>query len=443
MLKRFASLGVALICTLSFSVPAAAASTTSTVHMGFPYFSNLWLRGAGGTNGTTVLVDGSNGSRPISSWFGTVDQNLQNTSIIASFRIGGTYNLGVVSDQSQTISYKVPYIISVENSRTYSGHYDTVDFLVGYNSTGEKITKIEANRSRDDISLSGSGYDYYNYGDKSYTATISGGESLILKNDIISAGDYCVTGYMEFDDNDFDRVEDFFKDQVIVVIYDGTEFLNADILNFSLQKSTVFGSPRKVIEFVVAFNIPVDFNNSYNNQRVQLEFQTYNIPVHLYRFGISSNAFAYQDTVTGIAGLSAQLGNWFSGIKTGISSGFVKIQNLLMQRDNDASSAASSANSSGVSSASSTIAEIESFEAGLNADINTNVAQIDFALPTGSGFTGALGAVSYIFGEVFGALGIYQYMLTIPLILGVMLLLLGRGQAALGRILARRGSEDS
>lgn len=440
MVKRIFAFGSAIVLAFSLSVSSFAASNTSTVNMDFPYFGYVTLR----NTPQTFLYQGSKGSRPISGVQADIESSDSSVSAyLIDFIFGGTYNLGVVSDESQTITFRIPTVSYVENQGTdYSGTYDPTRYNAHYTSNNERIDYMQPYSSSEDFEFSSDDWrSIYHYQESFASATISGGESLVLKNASITGGYYTILGYFDYPSNTFSSDVDLssiFTGAVVRAYTDTVDAMELDVREFNLYPVAYDSSTTyKRVSFNVVFHVPYNMSCS----RVQVGITTRNLTSRMMRFGVSTCGYEYQDTVTGVAGLSAQLGNWFSGLKSSITSGFSNIVSRLEKEDSDADKAASAAASSAVSEASSDIAEIHAFEGTLNSNISSSVQNIDFSLPAGSGFVNALGAVSYIFTSVFNSLGVYQFIITIPLILGIFLLLVGRSSRVLGAISSSRERE--
>lgn len=406
MVKRFVAFGSAVLLALFLSVCSFASS--STVSLGFPFFTRLNLRRAFDSN---YIYQGTAGSRPISGVAADVDGSSFATGsmFVFDFYLGG--NTGLSIDHSSDFSYKVPVYSEIT---PFSG---STQYIQGtLNSSGGFAGSVNAL------------YDV-DYSVVTYTGSNTDAEILLLKNDTISGGDYAISGFFEFPSGTIETIDQLFTGEVGAAIFYGSEddqiAVDVSDLRFTLSSSTC-----QAVQFMAVINVPESIYD-ISSGRVQLKLYTNpDVSAPITRFGVNTGGFEYRDTVSGIGGLSAQLANWFSGIKSQLGG----IAQLLRLQQDDAQQAASEADRAAVSEASSAVQEIHQFESDLNTNITSSVSQIDFTVPSTSGFLGAMGAISVVFGSIFENLGAYQFIITIPLILGILLLLLGRGMSTLGHI---------
>lgn len=415
MFKRAISVGVALACALFLSVSSFASS--STVSMGFPFFTSVNLRRAFDSN---YIYQSTVGSRPVSGVSSDISSNISTGSMfVIDFVLGRTYSVNVSGDSTR-FSYTVPY----------GGQ-----FLVSQDATYWQGSSI-------------SGYYYdgvytgYQVQEKTYSVNIPAEtETISLKNDTVPGGDYAITGFFEFPSNTIETIDQLFTGQATSTVFVGSESdpVSVDVSDIRFNLSS---AARQVVEFMAVINVPESVSG-LSSGRVQLCLMTNsNVSSPLTRFGVNTGGFEYLDTVSGIGGLSAQLANWFSGLKSQLGG----IAQLLRLQQDDAQQAASDADNVAVSEASSAVQEIHQFEESLTSGISSGVNDIDFAIPSATGFVSALAAISFVMTSIFNGLGVYQFVITIPLILGIVLLLLGRGLQAVGRaqdlaVIADRRSE--
>lgn len=403
MAKRFVAFGSAVLLALSLSVFSFASS--SIVSLGFPFFSTVNLRRAYDSN---YIYQGSVGSRPISGIAADVNGSSFATGsmFVFDFNLGRTYSVSVSGD-SKTFSYTIPFVdhwLISEDASYWQGS----SFSGNYYESFPTGTGVE---------------------EKTYTVNIpASSESVSIKNTSISCGDYAITGFFEFPSGTIETIDQLFTGEAGAALFYGSE--NEQIaVDVSDLRFTLSSSARQVVQFMTVINIPESVS-SITSGRVQLTLYTNsNVSAPITRFGVNTGGFEYRDTVSGIGGLSVQLSNLFSGIKSQLGG----IAQLLRLQQDDAQQAASDADRSAVSEASSAVQEIHQFESDLNTNITSSVSQIDFSVPSASGFLGAMGAISVVMGSIFENLGGYQFIITIPLILGILLLLLGRGMSALGK----------
>lgn len=416
LVKRILAFGSAILLALSLSVCSFAIS--STVSLGFPFFTKLNLRRAYDSN---YIYQGTVGSRPVSGIVSDVDGSSFATGsmFVFDFNLGGTSSVSVSVD-SKTFSYTVPYggqfLVSQDASYWQGSH------VSGYYYDGIFT-------------------DHY-VEEKTYNVTIPAGtETVILNNNTVPGGDYAITGFFEFPFGTIEAIDQLFTGDANAILIYGSE--NDRIaVDVSDLRFTLSASDRQVVQFMTVINVPESVSN-ISSGRVQLTLYTNSdVSAPLTRFGVNTGGFEYQDTVSGIGGLSAQLANWFSGLKSQLGG----IAQLLRLQQDDAQQAASGADNVAVSEASSAVQEIHQFEQDLTTGISSGVSDIDFAIPSATGFVSALAAISFVMTSIFNGLGVYQFVITIPLILGIVLLLLGRGLQAVGRaqdiaVIADRRSE--
>lgn len=144
---------------------------------------------------------------------------------------------------------------------------------------------------------------------------------------------------------------------------------------------------------------------------------------------------AYKPTQNQVTSLNGFVG-WLNGA---LDSLWGKIRSLFF--DNDQTMAESVPSEAGelageVSSGAQTIHE---FETNNFDSIETQQQYIDWDIPDDFGSSGdtgsAIGFVSMLFMGIYQALGVkVQYVIVVPLILGLVLLVLGRGSMALGKL---------
>lgn len=391
MLKRFACVAAALVVAFSLSLSSFASDS---VQVPFPYFGRVRL-----SKGSTAIYTGSNGSDPITGITTSITDSSTGTTYynidiypFGSFR--KTFDTG-----SQTITYNVPSYHIIGDSTVLPYHQSASD------ETHGTFTKP-------------------------YTGTISSGSSSVAyQNNSIAGGDYVLFGYFEYARGSVSSVDDIFTGSSWVRVMSGSHFVDVNDLQFSKVYSGASGND--VVQFTCSFTVP--YSMTFSSIRLSIGTKS-SFTSPIIGFGISSGGFEYTDSVNSIGGLSGELASWFSGLKSGISSGFQKIASLITSNRDDAAAAEESADHEAVSEAQSQVSEIESFESSLNSSITQSVSNIDFTVP--SSFGSALGAIGFVFGGLFSDLGGYQVVITIPLILGIMLILIGRGTIALGRIVS-------
>lgn len=446
-MKRFFCFGCAVVLALSFSLVTFAADTTSTIQMDFPFFRYARLR-----QGGDVIYQGSDGERPITGVSAVTTATSESlTNIVVDLVLNKTYNLGLVNNDYYEITYKMPLATKIsadDHSYTGSGTLTLDDDrnYIHYNTGTERYDYFYFNNSRNPISfsLTGNGYYYVDeYRDISYTTTISNGERLVLRNNQVASGDYMIEGFFDFPagtftDNDISVISEAQFD--VTIGSPGVDIslaVPAQITDVGYSLSTVRGSDRQRVAYTVSFSVPSTVSSASN---VQLFWRRSPV-ASILNFGVGTFGVEYKDTVTGIAGLSAELANWFGGLKSGISSGFSKIAGLITKQDSEAEEAVSdsSANSE-AAVVSEKVSNIETFENDMINGAASQLENVDFTVPTSFGAASAF--VGYIVTGVFNRLGGYQAVISVPLTFGLLLLLLGRGERALGMNVNMRGRGD-
>lgn len=410
MVKRIVAFGSAILLALSLSVGSFAATNRSEVIMGFPFFTTVNLRRAFDSN---YIYQSTRGSRPLSGVSSDISSNISTGSMfVIDFVLGGVF--------TETNRYRNDFTYDVPSYAYIEPNSGSQQLISGYtNSSGNFTGYINSLYTVE-------------YTTQSVTGISDNSEQISLINASISGGDYAITGFFELPPNTIESIDQLFTGKATSTVFVGSESdpVSVDVSDIRFNLSS---AARQVVQFMAVINIPESVS-SMSSGRVQLCLMTNSgVSAPLTRFGVNTGGFEYVDTVSGIGGLSAQLANWFSGIKSQLGG----IAQLLRLQQDDVQQAASDADNAAVSEASSAVQEIHQFEQDLNTNIISSVSQIDFTVPSTSGFLGAMGAISVVMGSIFENLGVYQFIITIPLILGILLLLLGRGMAALGHILSK------
>lgn len=410
MVKRLSAFGCAVLLTLLLSISAYAA-TSSVVHMDFPFFSRAVFQQPSGT----ALAQLDVGQRPFSSWASTVTGAGSGSPAI-NFYLGNTFQLEGVQD-TQTVSFDIPvYTGMTGGSQSISGTQSQYGII----SLSSGATTYVLNRV-----------------DRTVSIDIDNSETLTLKNDIVATGDYLITGYFDFAHQTFggqDAVDQMFRSPRVRTVLSG-KYENIEVVHsqYTYILSGAGQALRDRVSWSVLIRIPVAVQGN-------VRFDLYNfgdaIP-SVTGFGVSTGAVEYQDSVTGIAGLSAQLANYFNKLISGIGS----IGSKITQQDQDAADAANDSTlRDDTASKSQDIDTIESFESSMLDGMNSNLDNVDFTVPTN--FGAAATFVSWIVRGMFNRLGGYQIVIVFPLIIGLTLLLIGRGQSALGRIMSSPPSQS-
>lgn len=406
MVKRFVAFGSAMLLAFSLSVCSFAATNRSEIIMGFPFFTTVNLRRAFDSN---YIYQSTRGSRPVSGVSSDISSNISTGSMfVIDFVLGGVFT--ETNTYRNDFTYQVPSYAYIEpssgTSQLISGHTNSSGDFTGYINS---LYTVEYTTQR-------------------VTGFSDNSEQIVLINTSISGGDYAITGFFELPPNTIESIDQLFTSKATSTVFVGSESdpVSVDVSDIRFNLSS---AARQVVQFMAVINIPESVS-SMSSGRVQLCLMTNSgVSAPLTRFGVNTGGFEYVDTVSGIGGLSAQLANWFSGLK----SQFGGIAQLLRLQQDDAQQAASEADNVAVSEASSAVQEIYQFEESLTSGISSGVSDIDFAIPSATGFVSALAAISFVMTSIFNGLGVYQFIITIPLILGIVLLLLGRGLQAVGR----------
>lgn len=124
----------------------------------------------------------------------------------------------------------------------------------------------------------------------------------------------------------------------------------------------------------------------------------------------------------------------FVSLTGNIGSYFSALFNRMDQQEDDYQAVTDPSTSQDIQEAQGMIDTVEGFESQLHANITTEFDKIDFTTPTN-----LAAPVAYIGDKVtrsMNSLGNYQPLIFVPLTLGIMLIMLGRGVSALGSLVS-------
>lgn len=421
MVKRILALGAAVALILSLSVvsfadsPSDNAITVSdSFFLGFPFYSRTRVRQNG-----TELYYGSAGN-PITS---DSAENLNGA--------GGTIVFDFYSrQQALTITNSGEVDVMVPD---YNTQYSfTPDMSVEYNNQGQ-ITYIENPVS---------GYQgRFVYGNMDFDIN----QIMSVEGTKIQAGTYVIDGELSFPANSIGSVDNFIS---MITSYSGSIVTNSGTYDIDFKHQDYEFHQRgdfDRINFRISVDIPVSgiYNRFFFQIGSKLNSQQQPLIPSLKGFSVSTGAITFEKA-SSIQGFSALVGNWFNSTISAIKSGFFDLRHLMNANRDDAGEAAKTSDQQSVDTAQSQVAAVESFEASTSQSINSGVSTINnsgyLTVPdytsSSSGMGAALAAVGLIFAGVFNCLGGYQVVITVPLVLGIMLILVGRGTLALGRVMS-------
>lgn len=391
MLKRLFAIGAALAVAFSLSLSSFAA-TSDTLSLGFPLYGHTRVR-----QGGTQLYLSTDGTIPISS-DSSLSLNGSGGSIIFDF-----------FPMSNSVS------LSELDVQTITHPYYRLDSY-------QRWLDIDSDRSRYENPLYNSDWQYLH--DPAFDDDFDFSQYTTLTCNSISSGDYVIEGTFVFSSGAIGSLENWngMISGLTSTIIDGSGNsypigMTSPVFEFFTRGNNDF------INFRLCLDIP--YSGIYQRLFFQLTSKSSGGVPSLKGFFVNTGSIKFQ-SATNTQSLSILLGTWFDKL-----IGTIKANSV--SDDDKAAQAEESADREAVSEAQSQVSEIEVFESGLNSSITESVSDIDFTVP--SSFGAALGAVGFVFGGLFSDLGGYQIVITIPLILGIMLVLIGRGTMALGKYL--------
>lgn len=405
MLKRFFAIGAAFALAFSLSLSAFADSNT-TLYLGFPLYGHTRVR----QNNSQIYLS-SEGLEPISSDSASGLNGSAGSIVFDFFPMSDPVTF--IGHDQETIS--IPY---------YAFSFDSSDevYLYFHNATDSGYSRVDNPIYGFDSEVI---HDSQTIDHRQYTE--------VYCNEI-SSGQYVLEGTLIFDQNavgSLDAWENMFSGLSCTVIDTNSNSypigMTAPVFRYYRRNNQDF------VNFRLCLDVP--FTGQYQRLFFSINSSSSSpIPV-LKGFLVNTGSIRFEEA-NSTQSLSILLGTWFDKL-----IGTIKANSV--SDDDKAAQAEESADREAVSEAQSQVSEIKSFESSLNSSITESVSNIDFTIP--SSFGAALGAVGFVFGGLFSDLGGYQIVITIPLILGIMLILIGRGTLALGRIVssnaraARRG----
>lgn len=395
MLKRLFAIGAALAVAFSLSLSSFAA-TSDTLSLGFPLYGHTRVR----QGGTQVYLS-TDGSIPISS-DSSLSLNGSGGSIVFDFFPMANSVRLYEDDTNQLIIPYYEFTFDSENDQ----------YLYFHNPTDSGYSRI----------------DNPIYGFDSQVVTlyesIDLSQTTIIDCDSIESGQYVLEGTLVFASSaigSLDNWNGMISGLTSTIIDgDGNSYpigMTSPVFEFFTRGNNDF------INFRLCLDIP--YSGVYQRLFFQLTSKSSGGVPSLKGFFVNTGSIKFQ-SATNTQSLSILLGTWFDKL-----IGTIKANSV--SDDDKAAQAEESADREAVSEAQSQVSQIEAFESGLNSSITESVSDIDFTVP--SSFGSALGVVGFVFGGLFSDLGGYQIVITIPLILGIMLVLIGRGSMALGKYL--------
>lgn len=393
MLKRLFVIGAALAVAFSLSLSSFAADTLS---LGFPLYGYTRVR----QGGSQVYLS-AEGSIPISS-DSSLSLNGSGGSIVFDFfPMVNTVNL----TEYNVASLFFPYVM-VEASGTSNQYlYFSQPTEHGYDRVTNPMYGFDS-----DVYFEESEIDLSQY------------TSLSCKQ--VESGQYVLEGTLVFASGAIGSLDNWYGMisglTSTIIDGDGNSYpigMTSPVFEFFTRGNNDF------INFRLCLDIP--YSGVYQRLFFQLTSKSSGGVPSLKGFFVNTGSIKFQ-SATNTQSLSILLGTWFDKL-----IGTIKANSV--SDDDKAAQAEESADREAVSEAQSQVSQIEAFESGLNSSITESVSDIDFTVP--SSFGAALGAVGFVFGGLFSDLGGYQIVITIPLILGIMLVLIGRGTMALGKYL--------
>lgn len=395
MLRRFFAIGAAFALAFSLSF-YSFASTSDILSIGFPLYGHTRVR-----QGGSQIYLSSNGSVPISSDSSLSLNGSGGTVIFDFFPMDHFFfhetdinyiDIPVYEFHSQFEDDLYLYFHSPSDSGYQSVDNPLCDF-------GAEVTYIRE--------------------------TIDLGQWSNIDCNSIESGQYVLEGTLVFSSGAIGSVDAWNSMisglTVTVVDSDGNSYpigMTSPVFDYFTRGNNDF------INFRLCLDIP--YSGVYQRLFFQLTSKSSGGVPSLKGFFVNTGSIKFQ-RATNTQSLSILLGTWFDKL-----IGTIKANSV--SDDDNAAQAEESADREAVSEAQSQVSQIEVFESGLNSSITESVSDIDFTVP--SSFGAALGAVGFVFGGLFSDLGGYQIVITIPLILGIMLVLIGRGTLALGRIIS-------
>lgn len=392
MLKRIFAFGAALAVAFSLSL-SVFAFTSDSISLEFPFYGHTRVR-----QGTTQVYLSSDGSQPITSDSSLSLSGSGGSLIFDFFPMSSSVSLSEIDVQTITHPY---YRLDAYQ------HWLRIDF----------------DQSRYENPLYDSDWTYIS--DHAFDDDLDFSQYSTLTCNTISSGDYVIEGTFVFDNNAIGNLDSW--NNMISGITATVADTSSNTYPISMT-SPVYQVYKRNNQDFVNFRLCLTIPYSGEYQRIFFQINSKNtngIP-SLKGFFVNTGSVQFQ-TASNTQSLSVLLGSWFDKL-----IGTIKANSV--SDDDKAAQAEESADREAVSEAQSQVSEIKSFESSLNSSITQSVSNIDFTVP--SSFGAALGAVSFIFGSLFTDLGGYQVVITIPLILGIMLILIGRGTLALGRVIS-------
>lgn len=252
-----------------------------------------------------------------------------------------------------------------------------------------------------------------------------------------------------------------------------------DILDSGIEigpnyNKTIFVTFGQLLALTTESNIEVSFSFYYDGQQVYpniseitSNFSVYNSlspsptlpPSHGSSYpGVVGNVFGTVNPVSGLvdidinwSGMTYGITNWFSdefspfllslfssvqdsflSLTGNVGSYFSALFNRMDQQEDDYAAVTDPSTSQEIQETQDMIDTVEDFESQLHGNITTEFDKIDFTTPTN-----LAAPVAYVGDKItrsMNSLGNFQPLIFVPLVLGIMLVMLGRGVSALGHL---------
>lgn len=399
MVKRILSLGAAVALAAMMTVSSFAASVSQTYDLSFPFYGRARIR----QGGTQLYIDSL--SKPISS-----------SESVSLSGAGGT----IIFD---FYPYTSEYELYDSNVTTFYDHYT----IWNITERNEQSVVYDSNGDIDYIKSPFSNFHVESYSSTESTLDLS--QYATITATTVKAGSFLLEGFLEFDSDDVRSLDvwNTMVDSVTgsCITSSGSYSIDIPYADFEFHKYN--GHDR--INYKIALTIP--YSGEYTRLFFQLNTSSDTAIPSLTGFSVNTGALEMQaasDTI----GFSVLVGGWFSDTISAIKSGFYNLGHLFNANRDDAEDAAANKDQEAVEDAQSKIAEAEEFEASLNSDIETGVSEIETEYMTiPDSFGSAIGFAGWVFTSFYNALGGYQVLVYVPLVLGIVLLLIGRGGRSL------------
>lgn len=391
MPKRLFAIGAVFALAFSLSL-SSFASTSDILSIGFPLYGHTRVR-----QGGSQIYLSSNGSVPISS-DSSLSLNGSGGTVIFDFFPMDHFFLHEVDQNSIDIPY---YLFSFSS--------EDEPYLYFHNPT-------DSGYSRVDNPVYGFNSDL-----RYSTETISFDQWSNIDCNVIESGQYVLEGTLVFSSGAIGSVDTWNSMlsglTATVVDSDGNSYpigMTSPVFDYFTRGNNDF------INFRLCLDIP--YSGVYQRLFFQLTSKSSGGIPSLKGFFVNTGSIKFQ-SATNTQSLSILLGTWFDKL-------IGTIKGNSVADDDTAARAVSDELTESNSQAQSKIEQIESFESNLNSDVSVTLSNIDLTVP--NSFSAPLSFIGYVVTSVFNRLGNYQVIVIVPLILGIVLLMIGRGLIALG-----------